>query len=229
MNKIKSMIKITDRDKMLIVIVLAACIVALAYFFGFQKINDANSKLETKQTQLTKTQKDLKEKNVNKDKYIKETASYNMQYESIIRSYSAGSTQPSTIDFLNKVESITGVWVRSVAFSDPTAVYTFGRNASNNPNASSGGETYSSDYVGYRTSLNIAYEAEYDKWKDFIDYVNNYSSKNTIETISMAYNDATDTVTGTVTISMYSIYGSDRPFTENKFTTPTGSDNIFSE
>lgn len=226
MDKIKSMIKISDRDKMLLVVVVAAGILALAYFFGYQKISEANTKLEAKQTTLSKTNKDLKEKSNNKDRYIKDTNSYNLQYDSTIKLYAAGSTQPTSIDFLNKVESITGTWIRSVAFSEPAPVYTFGRIQSSNANSS--GNAYSSDYVGYKTTLNLAYEAEYKQWKDFIDYVNSYSTKCTIETISMAYNDATDTVSGTVTVSMYSITGADRPFKDSSFTAPTGSDNIFS-
>lgn len=226
MDKIKSMIKISDRDKFLIVLVLSAAIVALAWFLGYQNISANNTTLETKKTSLEKTKKDLKEKNDNKDSYVKDTTTNNALYDSMIKTYAAGTSDPETINFLNRVESVTGTWIRSVAFSDPSVVYTFGRVATSNPNATT--STYTSDYVGYRTVISMSYEAEYAEWENLIDYINNYSSKNTIDTISMAYNESTDTVSGTITVSMYSVEGSDRNFTETKFSTTTGTDNIFS-
>ena len=48
MDKLKDMIKLSDRDKQLLLIVGAVLIVFLAYFFGFQKLNDANTVLEAK-------------------------------------------------------------------------------------------------------------------------------------------------------------------------------------
>ena len=39
MDKLKGMLKISERDKKLLLIVAAALIVVLAYFFGYQKIN----------------------------------------------------------------------------------------------------------------------------------------------------------------------------------------------
>ena len=40
MDKLKGMLKISERDKKLLVVVLAVLIMALAYFFGFQNLSD---------------------------------------------------------------------------------------------------------------------------------------------------------------------------------------------
>ena len=39
MDKLKGMLKISERDKKLLVVVLAVLIMALAYFFGFQNLS----------------------------------------------------------------------------------------------------------------------------------------------------------------------------------------------
>ena len=56
-----------------------------------------------------------------------------------------------------------------------------------------------------------------------------YLYKTTIDALTSSYNDATGIVTGTVSISLYAVEGSDRKFTEPTFDVKTGTDNIFSE
>ena len=101
MDKLKGMLKISERDKKLLVVVLAVLIMALAYFFGFQNLSDQVDTLSTKKTTLETTQRDLKEKNNNKQKYVNDTMNYLKQYDNLLDRYAAGSTQPNSIDFFN--------------------------------------------------------------------------------------------------------------------------------
>lgn len=226
MDKLKDMIKLSDRDKQLLLIVGAVLIVFLSYFFGFQKLNDANTVLEAKKNNLVKTEKDLREKNDNKDKYINDTRTYTTFYVDIMDDYENGSTQPSQIDFLNKIESVTSTWVSSAAFSAPAVIYNFGIKQTSNPNSTA--NAYASDNVGYKTTLSISFEASYENFKKMIDYINTYYTKNTIDEMTVTYNEGTDTVAGSVELSMYSITGADRAFTEPKFSVDTGVSNVFS-
>ena len=68
MDKLKGMLKISERDKKLLVVVLAVLIMALAYFFGFQNLSDQVDTLSTKKTTLETTQRDLKVCNRNMGK-----------------------------------------------------------------------------------------------------------------------------------------------------------------
>ncbi len=225
MDKLKGMLKISERDKKLLVVVLAVLIIALAYFFGFQNLSDQVDTLSTKKTTLETTQRDLKEKNNNKQKYVNDTMNYLKQYDNLLDRYAAGSTQPNSIDFFNKTESVTGTWVRSLALSPTTVLYKFGQVSSSNVNGSS---SYSSNLVGYKSLISIAYEGDYSQWKNFIKYVNTYANKSTIESLSASYNESTGTVSGAASIALYSIEGGDRKFTEPSFDVQTGTGNIFS-
>ena len=200
MDKLKGMLKISERDKKLLVVVLAVLIMALAYFFGFQNLSDQVDTLSTKKTTLETTQRDLKEKNNNKQKYVNDTMNYLKQYDNLLDRYAAGSTQPNSIDFFNKTESVTGTWVRN----------------------------YTSNLTGYKSTINIAYESDYSQWKNFIKYVNTYADKSTIDALSASYNEATGVVTGTASISLYSIEGGKRDYKEPSFDVKTGTGNIFS-
>ena len=114
MDKLKGMLKISERDKKLLVVVLAVLIMALAYFFGFQNLSDQVDTLSTKKTTLRQLRRDLKKKNNNKQKYVNDTMNYLKQYDNLDR-YAAGSTQPNSIDFFNKTGVSTGTWVRSLS------------------------------------------------------------------------------------------------------------------
>ena len=218
-------LKISERDKKLLVVVLAVLIMALAYFFGFQNLSDQVDTLSTKKTTLETTQRDLKEKNNNKQKYVNDTMNYLKQYDNLLDRYAAGSTQPNSIDFFNKTESVTGTWVRSLSLSPTTVLYKFGQIASSNVNGKS---NYTSNLTGYKSTINIAYESDYSQWKNFIKYVNTYADKSTIDALSASYNEATGVVTGTASISLYSIEGGKRDYKEPSFDVKTGTGNIFS-
>lgn len=225
MDKLKGMLKISERDKKLLIVVMAVLIMALAYFFGYSNLAAQVDTLSTKKTSLETTQRDLKEKNNNKLKYLNDTVQLNKDYTALINRYDSGSTQPNTIEFFNKTEDVTGAWIKSLGLTPKTVLYKFGQIASSNVN---GGSAYSTKLSGYKTTINITYESNYDEWKSFVKYINTYASKSTIDSLSASYNESTGVVSGTAAISLYSIEGGDRKFTEPTFGGSTGTDNIFS-
>ena len=216
-DKLKGMLKISERDKKLLIVVMAVLIMALAYFFGYSNLSSQVDTLSNKKTSLEVTKKDLKEKNNNKQKYISDTDRLSKAYNVLMDKYDSGSSQPNTIEFFNKTEDVTGTWVKSLSLSPKTSIYKFGQIASSNTNGTS---SYTSSYVGYKTTINISYEGNYD--------INTYASKCTIDSLAASYGDGTGMVSGTAVISLYSIEGGDRKFSEPKFNSKTGTENIFS-
>ena len=224
-DKLKGMLKISERDKKLLIVVMAVLIMALAYFFGYSNLSSQVDTLSTKKANLEVTKKDLKEKNNNKQKYITDTDKLSKAYAILMDKYDSGSSQPNTIEFFNKTEDVTGAWVKSLALSPKTSIYKFGQIASSNVNGKS---NYTSNLTGYKSTINIAYESDYSQWKNFIKYVNTYADKSTIDALSASYNEATGVVTGTASISLYSIEGGKRDYKEPSFDVKTGTGNIFS-
>ena len=116
-DKLKGMLKISERDKKLLIVVMAVLIMALAYFFGYSNLSSQVDTLSTKKANLEVTKKDLKEKNNNKQKYITDTDKLSKAYAILMDKYDSGSSQPNTIEFFNKTEDVTGAWVKSLALS----------------------------------------------------------------------------------------------------------------
>ena len=225
MDKLKGMLKVSERDKKLLIVVMAVLIMALAYFFGYSNLSAQVDELSTKKTSLETTKRDLKEKNNNKQKYINDTDKLSKACTVLIDKYDSTTSQPNAIEFFNKTEDVTGVWVKSLSLSPATVLYKFGQIASSNVNGTS---SYTSNLVGYKSSINISYEGDYGQWKNFVKYINTYASKSTIDSLTATYNDSTGVVSGTASISLYAIQGGDRKATEPKFDVKTGTDNIFS-
>ena len=225
MDKLKGMLKVSERDKKLLIVVMAVLIMALAYFFGYSNLSAQVDELSTKKTALETTKRDLNEKNNNKQKYINDTDKLSKACTVLIDKYDSTTSQPNAIEFFNKTEDVTGVWVKSLSLSPATVLYKFGQIASSNVNGTS---SYSSNLVGYKSSINISYEGDYSQWKNFVKYINTYASKSTIDSLTATYNDSTGVVSGTASISLYAIQGGDRKATEPKFDVKTGTDNIFS-
>ncbi|MDD6798544.1 MAG: hypothetical protein PUE71_09685 [Clostridia bacterium] len=218
--------EISDRDKKLLMVLLAVVIVIAAYMLGYQKFAEKTLLYQNESAKLHTVQKDLIEKTQNRAKYEADTAEFKKIYNSVFANYSSSINQDDSLEFLNKVEKITGAWIKGVTFSEATNIYTFGQVRSSNPSAN-GTSVYKSDYKGYKTTLTISYEAEYSQWKQMINYINNYFSKNAIESMSMSYNVEDGTVTGTISIATYAVVGGDRKHVSPSFALPVGTDNIF--
>ena len=227
MNKFNLDLKISEKDKKLLLILLAFVILTCAYYLGYKNLTDLTQKYNQEASTLKKKQTDLVQKNSNREKFISDTNNYKNTYNLIFSNYSNGTSQDASLAFISKLEMITGSWIKSTTLSDTSMIYTFGNDNSTNPSAS-GLKVYSTDMQGYKTTLTLTYEAKYDQWKNLIKFVNNYYSKNSIDSIAMSYNAVTGLVSGTMTLSTYAITGSQRPFTAPKIDSSTGTDNIFS-
>lgn len=217
--------EISERDKKLLFVVLSLLIVGAAYMFGYKNLSEKADEYKKEYNAMKVKEADLIEKQGNIDDYERNIILFENAYNSIISQYGNGITQTFQIDFLNRLERATNVWLKSVNFQAAAQVYTFGNIQTTNP--ASSGNAYSTDLEGYRNTFTVAYEGQYEDWKNFIEYLNTYFSKNVIENISMSYSDITGEVSGTMTFNVYSIIGSNNTYVEPEFDVGTGSDNIF--
>ena len=218
--------KISEKDKKLLVVLFSVIIIAASYYFGYNKIVDRTSAYESEIATLRSKKTDLTGKLINKKKYVEDTEALKKHFDDTLSKYANGSTQLSSIAFLNNLESLTGTWIKSVAFTNPTSIYTFGNKTSSNP-LNAGAKAYSTDLVGYKTTLTLSYQSEYDEFKNLVELINKYNTKNTIDNITISYDAANGYVTGTLTVSMYSVTGKDRTYKEPEFDIETGKGNIF--
>lgn len=220
--------KITDRDKKLLCVLGAIIIIFCAYYFGFRTINNSNDDVEEQISELQVEYNSLKLMLANADKYESDTGMYEEMYDVILDKYDSGFSQEASILFLKEIQDRTGAWINQVGLAQTENIYTFGEVTTSNPYAEEGSKVYSSDYVGYKTTLSLTYQATYEQFKDMVTFINSYKYKCTIDNISMQYAPETDVVSGSLTLTQYAVTGSDRPYNNvNTGLILAGTGNIF--
>ena len=214
--------KLKDRDKYFIVILLVVVLIFVAYYFGFRNINTKREEVDVEVEQLSKEYDSLKLMEKNKDKYIKDTKTYNTNTDALFEKFNTGYSQVYTLKFLEELQDLNNVWIKSASLAETQPIYYFGQVTSTNPDRAYE-QVYTSDRVGYSTTISLSFQGEYEATKKLINYINDYMYKCRIDAFSTSYNAESDVVSGNLTITIYAITGSDRVYEE-----PYISNHIFS-
>ncbi len=220
--------KITERDKKLLYVIAGLLLIFCAYFFGYRTLSSKADEYSKEADELKTTYNNLQLMKVNAGKYSKDTISFTDGFTELIAKYDSGYSQENSIMFLNELEEkFEDVWISQAGLAQTAQLYAFGQNTSTNP-SKTGQSVYTTDYLGYSTTLTLTYAATYEEYKELIDYINTYKYKCTIDSMSASYNAETDTVSGTMVVTQYAIVGADRPYSEPYISDPmNGTFNIF--
>lgn len=219
--------KISDRDKRIIYVVVAILIVAAAFFFGYRNISAANETLTKEIAAKNTTYNNLRIMEAQAGDYAAKTETYQLDYKLDLDRYAADNSQPYIITNLINVENANQTWISQAALAQSEQIFKFGQIASTNPNNASA-TVYSTDYEGYATKSTLTYQMSYENFKNTINYINTYMYKYTIDSVSASYNSETDRVSGNMVLTQYAITGSDRKSNIFINNNATGTTNIFS-
>lgn len=220
--------KITAKEKTLLIVLGSVILVFCAFFFGFRNISKENDNLDTELRKLNSKYNSLQIMKINAKEYQEDTVEYDRLSEDTLNKFDTGFSQEYSIMFLREIENKTGAWINQSGFAQTEAIYNFGQKTSTNP-AKTGSTVYTTDYQGFKTTMNLSYEVSYEGLKDMINYINNYKYKCTIDSLSMSYNNDSDVVSGTMVLTQYAITGEDREFKNVVSEVPMiGTGNIFS-
>lgn len=209
--------KMTSRDKDLVILVVSLGIVAASWFGGAGYIN---KKIEAVAIEKSILQRDYDERMrilEKKEEYLRDTKIFDDAFALMLDQYPAEISQVSQILFATEIEEYFGTKVLEVSYTDESEIYTFGSIEPGN----------SEPYKLTMGSMEIPLTLSYDMWKNFMDYVFSFQDKSIIPEISVNMNEETGEVNGTVTINQFAIKGEDRILREPELMIPIGTDNIF--
>ncbi len=68
------------------------------------------------------------------------------------------------------------------------------------------------DIAGYYAALTMSYEASYDDFKKMIAYIKTFEDRTTITAAASAYDSETGLLSGTVTVNMYYLTGTEKAY-----------------
>lgn len=208
--------EITNKDKKLLVYLLAIGIIAAAYFFGAKNFLDKQLELTEEIGKLETQVNHYTQIYTNRADYEARATEYEEQYESMKGKFFTGIDQESTIVMLKDIEKSTNVWFSRVSFQE-SEVLVGTASESENMEPMDAAQTEdtadvseaTSSLTGYRQDLSIDYSASYSDFKKFLDHVKNNDQRLYISAITASSATDSGRIAGTLTLSQYALEGTD--------------------
>ncbi len=210
--------KISDRDKKLILFVLLVAIIALPIVFFIKPRNDKCKELDTELVSLNERYNYLKGLREKQADYEAQIEKLNAERDEMIAAYPGGVLQENTVMFLRGIEKLyDGVRVEAVKFTEPeTTVITEG-------------SVENGEYVEGLTSIkdetSFSFRGDYKHIKAIIDYIFNYTDRMVVQSITMDLDKNTNEIIGTVILDQYAVSGNGKDVNRTEIPSPqTGAE-----
>lgn len=195
--------KISDRDKKIIIIVLIAAVIGLPWVFLINPTREKQEAVEAEIVTLTDRYNYLNELNMQRDFYLAEIDRFDKERQEIIEDYAPGIRQENVIMFLRGLELEIPVKMSTLSFAGnavtPIATGTVDEN----------GNTVGA-INGVKTQTSVAYSCEYEDIKTFLDYILNYEERMVVSAVDMSYDSATGMINGMFVLDQFAITGDGR-------------------
>lgn len=195
--------KISDRDKKLIIIILIAVVVALPYLLLIKPTNEKTVAVEAEIVTLQERYNYLDGLNQQREFYLSEITRLTAERDTIIEGYAEGLRQENIIMFLRGIEFDIPVAMSTVSFGGyeltPISAGTTAEDG-----------TVTGAVNAYRTETGVVYACTYEDVKEFLNYILTYDERMVISAIDIAYDDKTGTVGGMFVLQQFAITTDDR-------------------
>lgn len=175
--------KLSDRDKKLILGILLIAIIVLPIFLFIRPKIDAIKGLDGELASLNERYNYLKELDTKRPFYESEIARLNEERKELVKGFAKGIIQENTIMFLRDAE---------LSFPINMSAETYGEYQTT---------VVDSELTALSTTTGVSYSCEYAQIKDFLNYIFTYSDKMTIPSITMKYDEGS--ISGTFDLSEF--------------------------
>ncbi len=193
-----------------------------------------NSKLENRLQRDNKLKKSEAE-------YETETENLQIETDTLINRYGTGSTPEKTILFLANLSSTSGISVTSIEFGESGSAQpneNSKNKASDQANATKAskkttdtdkksGKEDSTPLGLDKYQVTMSYTGTYAQLKKAINFIEDYGERTTVNDLTSTYDETTNQLTGSMTLNMYTLSGTDQKYTEPSITGSVGNPNIF--
>lgn len=227
----------SNRDKKLLVYLIAVGLLAIVYFFIAKPKMDENEQLQTEIETLKNQVNYYNNIYINRADYEDKIAKAQVEYNETVNKFFGGLNQENTLINIKSIEDATDTWITRVSFQDAQIVIGNEEQTSledGNPEEESelNDEATSSDsrtITGLKQDLNIDFSCKYSDFKRFIEFLQNYDQRLFVSSIGATYSVDSDQVSGTIVLSQYAITGAGVEYTAPDLSNVNiGVENIFS-
>lgn len=223
---------ISNKDKKLLVYLIAVGLIALVYFFVAKPNMDKQQALVTEIESIKTQVNHYNDIYIHQEEYESRIAEAQVQYSETLNKFFGGLNQENTLMNIKGIEEATNTWISRVSFQEIQTVMGGGTeitaDSSTTEPVESDASLPESGLSGLKQDLNIDFSCKYADFKRFIEYMRNYDQRLFVTSISAAYSVDSDLVTGSIVLSQYAITGSDIEYSSPDLSdVQIGVDNIF--
>ncbi|WP_343209830.1 hypothetical protein [Anaerolentibacter hominis] len=212
--------KISTRDKNLLVMLAVIGMLALCYILGFRTLNSENKIIREDITRLQEEHSQKTEVLALKELYLGEIEASAAEYNSRLSAYPAAIWQEDQIMFLRTLEKKFGADITDIGLGAEEVLYPFDNTMT----------AVSEFYSGKVSELTFPFTCKYEAWKEMIDYIHSYPAKRVITSMNAVYDAEKKIVSGTAVMNEYAVEGPGRVYTPAALDgMKIGGINIFTE
>ena len=236
--------KVKKSEIQLLIAVIGVLIGVCTYFLVYAKFNEKSDALETQNTSLQTQVNTLEALDRQKADYIAATEKMQTYITNFENRFPADILPEDSIMMVKTLEDYTRTEVANIAFgseaevayvpvadttatADATTTDAAATTATTGSPVSTEGTIYADTHM-YEVPLSISISCTYDDFKGLVRYIYNQQERESIQGVSISYNETDGMLTGNMTMNTYYLLGTDKVYSEP--TIPTmqmGVDTIF--
>lgn len=216
--------KIGPKERNLLLGMLGVILAVCAWFFVASPMKEKTAALAAENATLLEKVNEYQSVNAKKDEYVAKTTELTAKRAELLDGYAAGISREDEIMYWSNLERANEgkVATSDLVMSAWEEVYVEGYT-----DTASEGEGATQIHL-YKAPVNYTYVATYDGVKDMVKYVYAQQDKKSIENISIAFDDTTGNLQGSMDINMYYLIGTDKEYVPYTIpSVPTGITNVF--
>ncbi len=220
----KNKVSISDRDKKVLYIVGGLIILALAYFFGFQKMMESKKALVEENLTLSDEVHKLTQMVSDKASVEQATQTFREETEEIVAHYPPEVRTQDAIYQMDQLEQgVKNLVLQAESFTMNQVFFANGaltegevQDVAATPatggDAASAGESAQGPVTGYRSTIMTNCMTNYDSLKKIVDFVNNNPSRMSISSITVTQGEGTKELACNMSLDMYAVSGTGKEY-----------------
>lgn len=214
--------KVGKKELYLLLALLGIGIAICAWQFGFNKINAETAVLRA-DTELL--QADIQKYSAIKDNidlYQKGIEDASNKIAAVLRDFPVAVLEEDMIMLGREFEKDNAdTYVSGVSFTETSNVFA----AVSHPVEET---TVPISYNLFRNQVGVGYNTSYDGFKNMVEHIYDHKNRMSINSYTLAYDEGTGLLTGSVLVDMYYVTGTDKQYTQQNLSgVSIGTDNIF--
>ena len=217
--------KLKQSDKKILLIAAGFILLGCTYFFVFNGLNTKRAEIDMQNGTLQQEVNYLQDLKDHEQEYNDEMARMTVENEDIMKQFPAEVRPESIIMYGQGLEVSNAFAVSSLEMPGASLMEVPLPTAADGTAAQS---ATASSIMLYNSPVTMGFHSTYGGIKDVIKQINNDPNRNSISTVTLAYDTNTGNLAGSITANMFFVKG-----TEKQYEAPTvpgvgvGTNNIF--